>query len=161
MLASQLMTIKPRKYSIASAPGLSLDTEKTGNNLSLIVGVLEYNTETGRVKRGLTTGMLETMSLNTRVLGSIKTEINFKLPEDPTWPVRTFNFLSFCEICFEVIMICAGSGIAPFRGFWMRRYEQCQQGHRVGQTFLYFGCRKKTMNLLQSETDQASNSNKG
>ena len=42
MLASQLMTIKPRKYSIASAPGLVLDTEKTDNSLSLIVGVLEY-----------------------------------------------------------------------------------------------------------------------
>ena len=84
------MTIKPRKYSIASAPGLSLDTEKVGNNLSLIVGVLEYSTETGRVKRGLTTGMLETMSLNTRVLGSIKNanKSNFKLPDDPTWPVR-------------------------------------------------------------------------
>ena len=88
VLASQLMTIKPRKYSIASAPGLSLDTENTGNSLSLIVGVLEYNTETGRVKRGLTTGMLETMSLNTRLLGSIRNETNFKLPEDPTWPVR-------------------------------------------------------------------------
>ena len=88
MLASKLNTIKPRKYSIASAPGLNLDMEKTGNNLSLIVGVLEYRTETGRVKRGLTTGMLETMSLNTRMLGSIRNETNFKLPEDPTWPVR-------------------------------------------------------------------------
>ena len=90
VLASRLTTIKPRRYSIASAPGLNLDTEKEGNSLSLIVGVLEYNTETGRVKRGLTTGMLETMSLNTRVLGSIKNanKSNFKLPEDPTWPVR-------------------------------------------------------------------------
>ena len=67
----------------------------------------------------------------------------------------------FTEICFEVIMICAGSGIAPFRGFWMRRYEQCQQGHMVGPTFLYFGCRKKSMNLLKDETDLASNSNQG
>ena len=90
VLASQLMTIKPRKYSIASAPGINLDTEKTGNNLSLIVGVLEYSTETGRIKRGLTTGMLDTMPLNTRLLGSIKNanKSNFKLPEDPTWPVR-------------------------------------------------------------------------
>mgnify|MGYP001222562919 CR=1 FL=1 len=90
VLASKLNTIKPRKYSIASSPGLNLDTEKTGNILSLIVGVLEYRTETGRVKRGLTTGMLETMSLNTRLLGSIKNanKSNFKLPEDPTWPVR-------------------------------------------------------------------------
>ena len=140
------MTIKPRKYSIASAP--ALDTEKTDNSLSLIVAVLEYSTETGRVKRGLNTGMLETMSLDTRVLGSIKNvnKSNFKLPEDPNWPV---------------IMICAGSGIAPFRGFWMRRYQQCQQGQMVGPTFLYFGCRRKSMNLLKNATDLFSYSKKG
>ena len=93
MLASRLTTIKPRRYSIASAPSINLDTEKEGNSLSLIVGVLEYNTETGRVKRGLTTGMLETMSLNTRVLGSIKNanKSNFRLPEDPSWPVRFYS----------------------------------------------------------------------
>ena len=97
------MTIKPRKYSIASAPGLILDTEETGNSLSLIVGVLEYSTETGRVKRGLTTAMLETMSLNTRLLGSIKNanKSNFKLPEDPTWPVRVLfwgGYIFFTDI---------------------------------------------------------------
>ena len=55
----------------------------------------------------------------------------------------------------------ARSGIAPFRGFWLRRWEQCQQGDTVGTTLLYFGCRKKTMNLLKHETDMASKSNQG
>ena len=43
----------------------------------------------------------------------------------------------------------------------MRRWEQCQQGDTVGATLLYFGCRKKTMNLLKHETDMASKSNQG
>ena len=148
ILASQLTTIKPRKYSIASAPPLIKDPERNDNNLSLIVGVLKYTTETGRVKGGLATGMLETVDLNTRVLGSIKNanKSNFQLPADPSWPV---------------IMICAGSGIAPFRGFWMRRFQQCQQGYAVGPTFLYFGCRKKSMNLLKNETDRAATVNQG
>ena len=143
ILASQLGTIKPRKYSIASA-----QTEGDMDSVSLVVGVVEYQTETGRHKRGLTTGMLESVALQTKILGSIKNAhmSNFKLPEDPMWPV---------------LMIAAGSGIAPFRGFWMKRFEQCQQGQDVGQTVLYFGCRKKTMNLLKNETDMVSKSGPG
>ena len=115
-------------------------------DVSLIVGVLNYQTETGRNKKGLTTGMLESSVMQTKILGSIKNahKSNFRLPDDPAWPV---------------IMICAGSGIAPFRGFWMKRFSQCQEGQMVGQTQLYFGCRKKSMNLLKNETDMVSKSN--
>ena len=46
MLASQLMTIKPRKYSIASSPAPTpAQDEDTGTHgVSLVVGVLEYTT---------------------------------------------------------------------------------------------------------------------
>jgi len=47
--------------------------------------------------------MLESVKLETKIYGYLQTS-HFKLPNDPTWPV---------------VMICAGSGIAPFRGFWM------------------------------------------
>ena len=70
LLASQLMIIKPRKYSIASAPNTRTTTGE--GNVSLVVGVLQYTTDTGRMKRGLATGMLQSMDLNTRVLGSIR-----------------------------------------------------------------------------------------
>ena len=52
-------------------------------------------------------------------------------------------------------------GIAPFRGFWMKRFQQCQEGQIVGPTLLYFGCRKKTSNLVKNELDVASNSYPG
>ena len=55
ILASQLDIIKPRKYSIASTPE---SKEVVGHDLSLIVGVLKYQTETGREKMGLTTGII-------------------------------------------------------------------------------------------------------
>ena len=54
ILASQLDIIKPRKYSIASSPEAK---EVVGHDLSLVVGVLKYKTETGREKMGLTTGV--------------------------------------------------------------------------------------------------------
>ena len=48
VLASQLMTIKPRKYSIASSPGPAPaqdeDTSTSTHGVSLVVGVLEYTT---------------------------------------------------------------------------------------------------------------------
>lgn len=138
-LASQVGVMKPRKYSIASAP--------TGHHdLSLVVGVVRYSTTTGRDKRGLATGMLDTVALPSTIPGYISSPgdgRDFRLPPDPVWPV---------------IMIAAGSGIAPFRGFWMQRFQQHQEGHTIGKTVLYFGCRKKTMNLLKQETDLSSRS---
>ena len=50
VLASQLMTIKPRKYSIASSPAPASspaqdeDTSTSTHGVSLVVGVLEYTT---------------------------------------------------------------------------------------------------------------------
>ena len=53
-------------------------------------------------------------------------------------------------------MIAAGSGIAPFRGFWMKRWQQQQDGCSVGKTLLYFGCKKRSMNLFHKETEALS-----
>ena len=133
LLVSQLPLIKPRRYSIASSP--------RDNTLSLIVGVVDYTTKDGRPKRGLASGMLATAEIGSQVAGCIKLAQGSRLvlPQDPVWPV---------------IMIGAGSGIAPFRGFWMKRCQQQQAGHTVGKTLLYFGCRKKTMNLLENETER-------
>jgi len=138
LLVSQLSLIKPRRYSIASAP--------RGQTLSLVVGVVRYQTPTGRPKAGLASAMLETVPVGSNIPGYIKyaKEMHFTLPEDPAWPI---------------IMIAAGSGIAPFRGFWMKRWEQQLEGHTVGKTQLYFGCRKKSMNLLKNETDSVSIAN--
>eukprot|EP00090_Calanus_glacialis_P008219 TRINITY_DN16532_c0_g1_i1.p1 TRINITY_DN16532_c0_g1~~TRINITY_DN16532_c0_g1_i1.p1 ORF type:complete len:631 (-),score=117.19 TRINITY_DN16532_c0_g1_i1:122-1768(-) len=136
-LVGYLTVIKPRRYSIASTP--------QGKNLSLVVGMVEYQTKTGHHKKGLATGNLNDMEIKTSIPGFIKyaNKIHFRLPDDPSCPI---------------IMIAAGSGIAPFRGFWMRRWEQQQDDYEVGKTLLYFGCRQKSMNLFKSETEAASKS---
>jgi len=61
---------------------------------------------------------------------------NFKLPSDPSKPV---------------IMVGPGSGVAPFRGFIQERAEQARRGDSVGETVLFYGCRKKSEDWLYKE----------
>lgn len=120
-----------RLYSIASSPKQS--------QVSLVVGVVEYEQPVGVPRLGLTTGRLLQADLGSRVLGFFRPATGFALPRDTYRPV---------------IMIAAGSGIAPFRSFWQQRFDQMKLGRRVGQTTLFFGCRKQSMDLLKGETDQ-------
>jgi len=50
-----------------------------------------------------------------------------------------------------MIMIGAGTGVAPFRGFLQERDAQQQQGAEVARSLLLFGCRSATSDLLYAE----------
>ncbi|KAJ7601926.1 fatty acid hydroxylase [Mycena polygramma] len=54
-----------------------------------------------------------------------------------------------------VVMFCAGSGIAPMRGFIQERAAQKTSGRDVGKMLLFFGCRSPEMDFLYSDTDLA------
>ena len=129
-LMGTLPNILSRLYSIASSP-------KVKGSVSLVVTTAHFKTADGLTHKGLCSGQLEMEPKGTKMSAFFKSVGSFKLPKDPSLPV---------------IMIAAGSGIAPFRGFWEERQHQAKTGTRVGETILLMGCRKESMNLLKEET---------
>ena len=97
-----------------------------------------YHTPNIEPKEGLLTGHFLLMSPGSLIAGFLR-KTDYRLPGDISRPV---------------ILIGAGTDIAPFKGFWMERLAQKQEGHENGKIMLYFGCQKRNMILLKAETDQ-------
>jgi cytochrome P450/NADPH-cytochrome P450 reductase len=65
-----------------------------------------------------------------------KPTIPFKPPDNPHVPM---------------IMVGAGTGLAPFRGFLQERAVQQAQGVPVARSLLFFGCRRPDSDFLYAE----------
>ncbi|KAK2911789.1 hypothetical protein Q8A67_003922 [Cirrhinus molitorella] len=132
---SQLPLLKPRLYSVSS----SLDRHP--NELHLTVSVVEYHTQGGKgpVHFGTCSTWLNTIKRGHTVPCFVHRSGGFHLPEDPSTPV---------------LLIGAGSGIAPFRSFWQQRFHDIKQtGLQISPMALLFGCRdSETDHLYKVET---------
>lgn len=117
-----LTPLRPRYYSISSSPLLKPD------ECSLSVGMVQGPAWSGHgTFEGVCTSYLRNQHTGDIVYAFVQnTNGPFHLPEDPRTPI---------------IMIAAGTGVSPFRGFLQERGRQKQAGKEVGPALLFFGCR--------------------
>ena len=122
-----LRPLQPRYYSISSSP------KAFPGELHLTVGVVNY-INSGRQKRGTCSAFLSEVSVEgEQVPVFIESNPGFRLPENDET---------------SIIMVGAGTGIAPYRAFLQHRALADKQG----KNWLFFGNRNfETEFLYQAE----------
>ncbi|USW48179.1 Putative Flavoprotein-like superfamily [Septoria linicola] len=130
---SSLISMRVRQYSISSSP-LS-----NSNNATLTFAVIDEPSTSGQGRHiGVASNYLSQLKAGDIVHVAVKpSHAAFHLPPSPeTTPV---------------IMVAAGAGLAPFRGFIQERAAQIGSGRKLAAAHLYFGCRHPDKDNLYSE----------
>ncbi|XP_072943352.1 NADPH--cytochrome P450 reductase isoform X1 [Epargyreus clarus] len=133
-LCELLPRLQPRYYSISSSPKLHPET------VHITAVVVEYNTPTGRVNKGVATTWL----------AKHKPEAGKPLPTVPVY-IRKSQFRLPLQTQTPILMVGPGTGLAPFRGFLQERALARAAGKQVGDNILYFGCRHRDQDYIYQE----------
>lgn len=132
-LLQLLPRLQPRPYSAASSP-LAVGAS---DRLTLVFTEVQLAATEGRryARQGLATGLLQELEpgRDTVALFLRKNPSLFGLPVPPT----------------PLLLVCAGAGVAPFRGF-LEHLEQ-QQHEQPSDVWLVFGCRQREKDQLFAE----------
>eukprot|EP00794_Sanderia_malayensis_P019243 gene19243-21171_t len=133
LLLELLPRLQCRYYSISSS------SKQYPTRVHVTAVVVDWVTRIGRQQKGVATTWLKQKVPNNgedvRVPIFVR-HTQFRLPRKPTT---------------AVIMIGPGTGLAPFRGFIQERQLQNDTGCPIGDTVLFFGCRKKQEDYLYQE----------
>ena len=127
-----LPPLRPRYYSISSSPTMSTSAAVT-------VGVLEGPSRSGdgSTYRGVCSGHLSEVPDGGTVFTFVRQpSIAFRPPENPHIPM---------------IMVGAGTGMAPFRGFLQERESLRARGVPIATSLLFLGCRDPEDDLLYAD----------
>ncbi|MFO7999923.1 MAG: assimilatory sulfite reductase (NADPH) flavoprotein subunit [Marinilabilia sp.] len=117
-----LRPLPPRLYSISSSQ------EAVGEEVHITVSKVQYQNK-GRERLGACSGFLaEQLDLDDKVLVYIEKNHNFRLPSNGN----------------PIIMVGAGTGIAPYRAFLQHRETTGQKG----KSWLFFGDRRFSSDFL-------------
>ena len=127
-----LPPLKPRYYSISSSPLVD------PNKCSITVGVVEGPARSGHgTYEGVCSSYLARQPEGSVLDSFVRPPSTpFMPPEDPSAPM---------------VMVAAGTGLAPFRGFLQERAANKAQGKQVGTSRLFFGCRHPQQDYLYEE----------
>ena len=130
-----LPSMRIRQYSISSSPLWN------AQRVSLTVSVVDAPALSGRAEPflGVASTFLAGLQKGDKVQLSVRaSNVHFHPPTDPTIPL---------------VMIAAGSGLAPMRGFLQERAMQKLAGREVAKNLLYFGCRNPLEDYIYGDSD--------
>lgn len=133
-LLSRRPLLAPRLYSISSSLRAHPD------EVHLTMSLVQFSTHqdpTGPKKLGVCTSFFDRLP-EKMVPCFVRPAPSFRMPDDKSFPI---------------ILIGAGSGIAPFRSFWQEREMIANQSGvaSLGECILFFGCRRKSVDYLYEE----------
>ncbi|MFD8996714.1 bifunctional cytochrome P450/NADPH--P450 reductase [Streptomyces abikoensis] len=130
-LPELLSPLRPRTYSISSSPAVD------ARHADLMVSVLEAPARSGRgVFKGTGSGHLAALRPGDTVLARVQPcREAFRIPMDTRTPV---------------VMVAAGTGLAPFRGTIADRTALAAAGTELAPALLYFGCDAPDADFLHS-----------
>ncbi|QIW94592.1 hypothetical protein AMS68_000110 [Peltaster fructicola] len=132
---ASLIPMRVRQYSIASSPLAG------AQRVTLVYDVLDGPSTAGGSRHiGVASNYLSSLRPGDIIHASIKASHQpFHIPEDDNTPV---------------VMIAAGAGLAPFRGFIEERAAYLAAGRTLAPAHLFFGCRGPTRDdLYRDELD--------
>ena len=140
LFLEHLPTIAPRYYSISSSH------MQQKEKLDLTVSVLDAPAWSGRGQYvGLCSNYLASVPAGEQIQAYVRdVKSEFLPPANPQT---------------AVIMVCAGTGLAPFRGFLQDRAELKKQGTTLGDALLFYGCRHPDVDYMYKEELQRYEAN--
>ncbi|KAI0444421.1 cytochrome P450 [Xylaria telfairii] len=133
-----LRPLAPRRYSISSSPLATLPDKPVRASLTYDVHLASALSGNGRLFEGVASTYLASRTLGSRIPCSVRrSNTGFHLPKDPSMPI---------------IMVAAGTGLAPMRGFIQQRaYIAANNRGILGAALLYFGCRDFEKDFLYAD----------
>jgi cytochrome P450/NADPH-cytochrome P450 reductase len=127
-----LPPLKSRRYSISSSPLWN------AHQCTLTVAVVDAPAMSGKA----------------RYLGVASSQLASACVGDKFWvevEAAKGHFQPPLSASIPMVMVCAGTGLAPFRGFLQQRLIQKQKGESVATSLLFFGCDHPDVDFLYKE----------
>ncbi|MEU0726534.1 cytochrome P450 [Streptomyces sp. NPDC006140] len=137
-LLDLLTPLRPRHYSISSSPAVD------PGHVDLMVSLLQAPARSGRgVYRGTGSGHLATLRPGDTVYARVQ-------------PCREAFRMEAAEGSAPVVMVAAGTGLAPFRGAIADRTAALAKGAALAPALCYFGCDAPDADFLHAEELRAA-----
>lgn len=138
LITEALPAMQPRYYSISSS------SVAHARQIALTAVVSDKKIGSEAVIPGLCTNHL--LGLQQSFLGNSTTS-NARVNAH----VRKSTFKMPASMAQPIIMVAAGTGIAPFRAFLQERSRLSKMGREIGRTILFFGCRNEKQDFIYTD----------